>query len=257
MMLKTKNLVILFLLLFIIASSTAIHFYQTAKTFSSENTVLKSALAIAGKQTTLAQRNIREIIPHGYVINNSFFYSPDLGMSFHGNLEKLTFQNNVFRADGWPGEIELIKKDKNTDVETAIKQLIAKEGKDPKNCDIQVEYADTVATATVLPKNEKKPTEQEIFTFIKSDRDIKTITDYRKICKADFLNCAYDADALITNHREELCSKYAQPQIFKQARYFQVTSEGDGNNYFIFINTENGNGDAPWMQYVNLYSASS
>ncbi len=93
----------------------------------------------------------REIIPGGYVINDSLFYSPELDLAFTGRLNSLAFKDGLFYEDrmygGKPND-EVTEEDilfwdyikvfpkVSTEIppEDVLKDLIRAEGKDPANC---------------------------------------------------------------------------------------------------------------------------
>lgn len=94
---------------------------------------------------------VREIMPGGYVINNSLFYSPELDLAFTGRLNSLVYRDGLFYEDrpyeGRSGDavtkedimlwdyIKVFPKvSTEQSPEDVLIDLIRTEGKDPAHC---------------------------------------------------------------------------------------------------------------------------
>jgi hypothetical protein len=224
-----------------------------------QNQALNSSLLSAGNQSeaTSLQPNmtneIREILPRGYVIADQLFFSPALGLSFTGQLKTLEFKDNKFRAQDWPGVIQVFQKKSGQDIIDAIKEIVKKEGKNPDDCSFDI-VTQNNENAIVEVKAQKayEPTEAELFALRKKQMpELKTLSDYRKYC-GQSPECGWNKASLIQDFNQKSCSAYAVSTRYHDGSYFQFSTEGNGSDTFLYVHDEVGGGDRSWIEHVDL-----
>lgn len=196
---------------------------------------------------------IKEIIPHGYVIADQLFFSPSLGLSFTGQLKMLKFENNKFRVQDWPGVIQVFQKKSGQDIIGAIKEIVKNEGKNPDDCSFDItEQNNGNAIVAIKAQKVYEPTESELFALRKKEMpELITLNDYRKYC-GQSPECSWYKDSLIQSYNQKYCSAYAVSTGYHDGSYFQFATEANGSDTFLYVHNEVNGGDRSWIGHVNL-----
>lgn len=224
-----------------------------------QNQTLNNSLDSAANQSQFQSlqsdmdKEIREILPRGYVIADQLFFSPALGLSFTGQLKTLEFKDDQFRAQDWPGVIQVFQKKSGQDIIDAIKEIVKNEGQNPDDCNFDI-TAQNNGNATVAVKAQEayEPTEAELFDLRKKQMpELKTLDDYRKYC-AQSPECGWDKDSLIQAFNEKYCSAYAVSTGYHDGSYFQFATEGNGSDTFVYVHDEVNGGDRSWIGHLDL-----
>jgi len=250
---KSQNFkIILAIVIAALITGTAVYFWQNRN--KPQGNIAPTIVTNSGQsdQTNFGG-DIREILPHGYVIADQLFFSPALGLSMTGQLKTLKFENNQFHAQDWPGVIQVFQKRSGQNVVDAIKEIVKNKGKNPDDCSFDItEQNNGNATVTVKAQKAYEPTEAELFALRKKQTpEIKTLNDYHKYC-GQSPECNWDRDVLIQAFNQNYCSEYAVSTSYHDGSYFQFATEANGSDTLLYVHNEVNGGDRSWIGHVDL-----
>ncbi len=146
---------IISIVLLVLLAILSVYVLRTHKEiFTKKLTTSISPANVENKYTLIT----REIVPGGYVINDSMFYSPLLDLAFTGRLKSLKFRDGYFFEDrsydgksanavtekdilSWDYIKVFPKMSTELSPEEILSDLIRAEGKNPENCLINNYYS--------------------------------------------------------------------------------------------------------------------